>query len=225
MPTSFRDRTEAGQRLAKALAAYTHRPGVIVLALPRGGVPVAFEIARALGVPLDVFLVRKLGVPGHEELAMGAIASGGARVVNRSVVSSLGISEATMDFVAKRELHELQRREHTYRNGRVAPDVTGSTVILVDDGIATGATMRAAIQALRQLGAGRIVVATPTSAWSTAQDLQTEVDEFVSLLRPEDFVSVGQWYDNFTQTTDDEVRALLARARGFSASSLSNHCA
>jgi putative phosphoribosyl transferase len=225
MPTSFRDRTEAGQRLAKALAAYTHRPGVIVLALPRGGVPVAFEIARALGVPLDVFLVRKLGVPGHEELAMGAIASGGARVVNRSVVSSLGISEATMDFVAKRELHELQRRERTYRNGRVAPDVTGSTVILVDDGIATGATMRAAIQALRQLGAGRIVVATPTSAWSTAQDLQTEVDEFVSLLRPEDFVSVGQWYDNFTQTTDDEVRALLERARGFSASSLSNHCA
>lgn len=213
MQTRFRDRTEAGRLLARALAAYTHRSGVVVLALPRGGVPVAFEVAHALGGPLDIFVVRKLGVPGHEELAMGAIASGGVRVVNEEVVSSLGISEAAMEIVAKRELQELQRRERTYRNGRHAPDVSGSTVILVDDGIATGSTMRAAIQALRKLGAGRIVVATPTAAWYTAQEMQTEVDEFVSLLTPEDFGGVGRWYENFSQTTDEEVRQLLERSR------------
>ena len=212
MKTQFRDRTEAGKMLAKSLAKYANRPGVLVLALPRGGVPVAFEVAQALKAPLDVFVVRKLGVPGHEELAMGAIASGGVRVLNKSVVDMLEISDHVIDAVAGRELRELQRRERAYRNHRPAPDVRGRTVILVDDGIATGATMRAAVKALRQLKAGRIIVASPTTALSTAEEMQPEVDEFVAVMTPADFSGVGQWYEDFSQTTDEEVRALLEKA-------------
>ncbi|MBI3418099.1 MAG: phosphoribosyltransferase [Verrucomicrobia bacterium] len=208
----FRDRTEAGQMLAKKLARYANRTDVLVLALPRGGVPVGYEVAQAINVPLDVFVVRKLGVPGHEELAMGAIASGGVRVLNRSVVEGSQISDAVIDAVAAREMRELERRERAYRGDRPMPAAQGCTVILVDDGIATGATMRAAVQALRQLEAGRIVVATPTAALSTAQEMRADVDEFVAVMTPVDFAGVGQWYDNFSQTTDEEVRELLEKA-------------
>ncbi len=212
MRTQFCDRTEAGKMLAKLLAKYANHPGVLVLALPRGGVPVAFEVAQALNAPLDVFVVRKLGVPGHEELAMGAIASGGVRVLNKSVVDMLEISDHVIDAVAGRELRELQRRERAYRNHRPAPDVRGRTIILVDDGIATGSTMRAAVKALRELKAGRIIVASPTAALSTAEEMQPEVDEFVAVMTPANFAGVGQWYEDFGQTTDEEVRALLEKA-------------
>ena len=212
MKTRFQDRTEAGKILAGLLQSYAHRADVLVLALPRGGVPVAFEVAQALHAPLDVFVVRKLGVPGHEELAMGAIASGGVQVLNDDVVAQLGISAAAIQAVAVRERRELQRRERLYRNHRAAPGVRGRTVILVDDGIATGATMRAAIRALRQLQAGRIVVAAPTMAWSTAQEMRAEADECVAAMTPTEFYGVGQWYEDFSQTTDEEVRDLLAVA-------------
>ena len=212
MPTRFRDRKQAGRLLANALADYAHRPEVLVLALPRGGVPVAFEVAQALGAPLDVFVVRKLGVPGHEELAMGAIASGGVRVLNRDVVDLLGVSDEVIESVAERELRELQRRERAYRDHRPAPAIPGRTIILVDDGIATGATMRAAVKALRQLEAGRIVVATPTVALTTAGEMQSEVDEFVALMTPAEFGGVGRWYKDFSQTSDGEVRELLEKA-------------
>lgn len=208
----FRDRVEAGQMLAKRLAKYADRSGVLVLALPRGGVPVAYEVARALEAPLDVFVVRKLGVPGHEELALGAIASGGVRVLNSSVVESLGITEEEIDAIARKELRELNRRERAYRDDRPAPEVRGRTIILVDDGIATGSTMYAAIAALRQRGAGRIVVATPTVARTTYEEMRTQVDEFVAVIMPEEFYGVGQWYQDFSQTTDEEVRALLDQA-------------
>ena len=208
----FRDRVEAGRLLAKQLTKYARRSDVLVLALPRGGVPVAFEVAQALHAPLDVYVVRKLGVPGHEELAMGAIASGGVRVLNGSVIESLGIPDASIDAVAAREFRELQRRERAYRAGRAAPDVQGRTVILVDDGIATGSTMRAAVEALRQLEAARVVVATPTAASSTVREMRPEVDEFVAVIMPEEFYGVGQWYEDFSQTTDEEVRALLERS-------------
>ena len=208
----FQDRTEAGQRLAEELTAYADRPDVLVLALPRGGVPVAFEVARALKAPLDVFLVRKLGVPGHEELAMGAIASGGVRVLSHQVVSALGIGEAQIESIAAEETRELERRERAYRGDRPPPDVRGRTVILVDDGLATGATMRAAIAALREQGPAEIVVAVPTAAASTCDELRSEVDEVVCAITPEPFYAVGLWYRDFSQTTDDEVRELLERA-------------
>ncbi|MGH2356065.1 MAG: phosphoribosyltransferase [Chloroflexota bacterium] len=214
MRRRFRDRAEAGQVLAAGLAAYANRPDVIVLALPRGGLPVGFEVAKALGAPLDVFLVRKLGVPGHEELAMGAIASGGVRVLNHDVVDTLFISGQVIDAVAAREQQEMARRERAYRGDRSAPDVRGRAVILVDDGLATGSTMRAAAVALRQQAPRRIVVAVPVAAPATCEELgaEAEVDEIVCAWTPEPFHGVGLWYDDFSQTTDDEVRDLLAQA-------------
>ena len=210
-PERFRNRNEAGRLLAKRLTAYANRPDVLVLALPRGGVPVAYEVARALGAPLDVFVVRKLGVPGHEELAMGAVATGGVRVLNDQIVQRLRIPEYIIDAVAAREQPELGRRERLYRGGRPPPDVRGRTVILVDDGLATGATMRAAIMALRQLQPARIVVAIPTASPETCEELKAEVDEVVCAITPEPFLAVGHWYEDFSQTTDEEVRDLLAR--------------
>ena len=211
MPTAFRDRSEAGQLLAERLIAYAGRPDILVLALPRGGVPVAYEVARALGAPLDIFVVRKLGIPGHEELAMGAIASGGVRVLNDDVVQALHIPERVIEAVAARELRELERRERAYRGDRPAPDVRDRTVILVDDGLATGSTMRAAVAALRRLGPARIVVAVPTAAPSTCEEFRREADECICQITPEPFHAVGLWYQDFSQTTDDEVRDLLDR--------------
>jgi predicted phosphoribosyltransferase len=210
-PQRFRNRTDAGRQLAEKLAAYTHRPDVLVLALPRGGVPVGGEVARALGAPLDIFLVRKLGVPGYEELAMGAVATGSVRVLNDEIVRGLGISEHEIDAAVARELQELARRERLYRGDRPPPDVAGRTVILVDDGLATGATMRAAIRASRQQQPARIVVAVPTASADTSETLKTEADDVVCAMTPEPFFAVGHWYEDFTQTTDDEVRELLAR--------------
>lgn len=210
-PQRFHDRHDAGRVLAARLFAYAHRPDVIVLALPRGGVPVAYEVARALGAPLDVFVVRKLGVPGHEELAMGAVATGGVRVLNESVVNTLGIPDDVIDAVAVREERELARRERLYRDARPPPDVRGKTAILVDDGLATGATMHAAIRALRQQHPARIVVAVPVAAPETCEALRAEVDEVICALTPEPFLAVGFWYEDFAQTADDEVRDLLAR--------------
>lgn len=210
--TRFRDRADAGRRLAASLARYAGRDDVVVLALPRGGVPVAFEVARALGAPLDVFLVRKLGVPGHEELAMGAIASGGTRVLNEEIVQTLGIPDRVIEVVAAREQQELARRERAYRGHRPAVDVQGRTVILIDDGLATGASMRAAAAALRRAGPQRLVVAVPLAAAETCEALRDEVDEVVCAWTPEPFHAVGFWYDDFSQTPDEEVRELLARA-------------
>ena len=207
----FRDRRDAGRRLAERLEAYSNRPEVIVLALPRGGVPVAYEVARALRVSLDVFLVRKLGVPGSEELAMGAVATGGVRVLNDEIVKRLGIPDFIIETVAAKELQELARRERLYRGGRPAPDVRGRTVILVDDGLATGATMHAAIQALRQQQPARIIVAVPTAPPDTCEQMRKEVDEVVCAMTPEPFHAVGRWYEDFSQTTDEEVRALLSQ--------------
>lgn len=207
----FRDRTDAGRCLAGMLPAYAARSDVVVLGLPRGGVPVAYEVARALGAPLDVFLVRKLGVPGHEELAMGAIASGGTRVLNDEIVGALGIPPEVIDAVAARETAELSRRERAYRGDRPPVDVRARTVILIDDGLATGATMRAAAAALRQAGPRRLVVAVPLASREACDAFRTEVDEVVCASRPEPFHAVGLWYDDFSQTTDAEVRALLAR--------------
>jgi len=187
-------------------------PDLIVLALPRGGVPVAYEVARALGAPLDVFVVRKLGVPGHEEYAMGAIATGGVRVLNEELVRTLGMPERVLDAVAAREQQELARRERLYRGQRQPPEVRGRTVILVDDGLATGATMQAAVKALRRLQPARIVVAVPTASPDTCEQLRTEADEVICATTPEPFHAVGLWYQDFSQTTDDEVRELLARA-------------
>jgi len=206
----FRDRQDAGRRLAERLGPISG--DVLVLGLPRGGIPVAYEVARSLQAPLDVFVVRKLGVPGQEELAMGAIATGNVRVVNRDVVDALRIPPRILDQVAESEALELERRERSYREGRPAPSVAGKTVILVDDGLATGSTMRAAVAALRQLGPARIVVAVPVAAASTCQELRAEVDEVVCLATPEPFLAVGRFYEDFSQTMDDEVRALLAEA-------------
>ncbi len=211
--TRFRDRSEAGRLLAARLEpAYAGRSDVIVLGLPRGGVPVALEIARGLGAPLDVFVVRKLGVPGHEELAMGAIASGGVIVLNDEVVRELGLDRAIIEEVAEREARELARRELAYRGGRPPPDVAGRAAILVDDGLATGSTMRAAVAALRRQGPAAVVVAVPVGAYSTCVDLAREVDDLVCLATPEPFYAVGLWYEDFRQTTDAEVRALLESA-------------
>ena len=205
----FRDRVEAGEELAAQLAAYRDRDEVVVLALPRGGVPVAREVSRALGVPFDVYVVRKLGVPGHEELAMGAIATGGVRQVNRDVVEALGIPANVIDAVAAREQLELDRREQEYRGNRRALSLANKTVILVDDGLATGSTMRAAVVAVRQQHPARVIVAVPVGAASTCADLATEADEVVCVRTPDPFVAVGLWYRDFTPTTDHEVRALL----------------
>jgi len=214
----FRDRTEAGQILAEKLAAYAHCPDVLVLALPRGGVPVGYEVAQALHAPLDVFLVRKLGLPGQEELAMGAIASGGIRVLNEEVIDKLNIPEEVIDAVAAEEQQELIRRERSYRDGRPPPDVRGRTVILVDDGLATGSTMRAAVAALRQQGPACIVVAVPVGAAETCAELQRQADKVVCVHTPEPFYAVGAWYEDFSQTTDEEVRDLLTRAAHFQTS-------
>ncbi|MBI5774264.1 MAG: phosphoribosyltransferase [Verrucomicrobia bacterium] len=209
MTSSFRNRVEAGRALAKKLARYTHRPDVLILALPRGGVPVGREVARALHAPLDVFLVRKLGVPGHEELAMGAIATGGVQVLNEEVVKSLNIPNHAIAAAAAREQRELERRERAYRGNRPAPSVAGRTVIVIDDGIATGSTMLAAVEALRRQRPARIVIATPVAARDTAAKLGRVADEFIAVLTPVDFSGVGQWYDDFSQTTDEEVRLCL----------------
>jgi predicted phosphoribosyltransferase len=194
------------------LTPYAHHPDVIVLALPRGGVPVGYEIARELGVTLDVFVVRKLGVPGHEELAMGAIAGGGVSVVNDEVVAALGISEEAFEQATAREAEEVSRRERLYRGDRPPPALEGRTVILVDDGLATGSTMRAAVAAVRRRNPARVVVAVPVAAESTCEQLRGEADEVVCVATPPWFSSVGQWYLEFSQTTDAEVRDLLERA-------------
>jgi predicted phosphoribosyltransferase len=212
MADRFRDRREAGARLAERLAAYAGRPDVIVLALPRGGVPVASEVARTLRAPLDVFLVRKLGVPFHRELAMGAIASGGVRVLNTAIVDALGIPTEVIDAVAREEEAELARREREYRGDRSTPDVRGKIVLLVDDGLATGATMRAAATALRRLGPARVVVAVPTASPDACAEMAEVADEVVCAETPAPFLAVGAWYDDFSETTDQDVRRLLAQA-------------
>jgi putative phosphoribosyl transferase len=210
--TRFRDRKDAGRALADRLSDYIDQPDVRVLALPRGGVPVGYEVARALHAPLDIFLVRKLGVPGHEELAMGAIASGGVRILNEEVVRMTGVTQAQIAAVAADEQKELERRGREYRGGHPAPDVQGRTVILVDDGLATGSTMRAAAAALKEQGPERLVVAVPVAARETCEAFQAEVDEVVCAMTPEPFHAVGLWYEDFSQTTDGEVRELLERS-------------
>ena len=208
----FRDRYDAGEALAERLRQFAGDPDVVVLALPRGGVPVGYVAARELGVPLDVFVVRKLGTPGQTELAMGAIASGGVRVLNRDVVEALGIPEWAIEQVTQQEQEELERRERQYRGDRPPLDVRGKTVILVDDGLATGSTMRAAAAALRKAGATRILVAVPVASRATCDQLREEGYEVVCAANPEPFYAVGQWYKDFAQTTDEEVRELLERA-------------
>lgn len=209
----YRNRRHAGQILASLLLEYRGRDDVRVLALPRGGVPVAEAVADELGAPLDVFLVRKLGVPGYEELAMGAVSTGDVRVLNSSVIRSCSISSALLDAIAARELQELRRRESLYRGERPAPDVQGMSVILVDDGLATGATMRAAVQALRRLEPARIVVAVPIGSQEACAKLQIEADEVICPLAPPDFDAVGAYYEDFSQTSDEEVCAVLASSR------------
>lgn len=212
MPSRFHDRRDAGKQLAKSLGAYAGRHDVIVLALPRGGVPVGYEVARALDAPLDVFIVRKLGVPGQEELAMGAIASGGIRVLDRALIEQLHIPDLAIERVEQFERRELERRERLYGGAHHAPDVHGQVVILVDDGIATGASMHAAIDALRQQEPKAIVVAAPVGAPETCSTLGLKADACACLSSPRPFYGVGMWYEDFDQTTDDEVRALLEDA-------------
>jgi predicted phosphoribosyltransferase len=209
----FRDRREAGRVLAQSLSRYAGRPDVQVLGLPRGGVPVAYDVAHALGAPLDVFLVRKLGVPGHEELAFGAIATGGVRLLNRDVMDSLRLPEEVVEEVVAVESAELDRRERAYRDGRPAPDVRDRIVILVDDGLATGASMRAAVAALRKLNPARVVAAVPVAARQTCVLMAREVDELVCARVPEPFHAVGLWYVDFSQTSDEEVGDLLRLAK------------
>ncbi|HEX6105544.1 MAG TPA: phosphoribosyltransferase [Gemmatimonadales bacterium] len=210
----FHDRTEAGQRLAEALAPLAGAPDLLVLALPRGGVTVGAEVARRLGAPLDVILVRKLGVPGHEELAMGAIASGGVRILSEDVIDALGISDRDIAAVAAAEEDELERRERAYRGARSPLAVEDRTVILVDDGLATGSTMRAAAAALRSQHPRRLIAAVPVAPAQTCEALRGEVDEVVCTRTPEPFHSVGEWYENFEQTSDEEVRRLLGATEG-----------
>jgi putative phosphoribosyl transferase len=208
MNRRFRDRADAGRQLAEKLDAFAGRTDVIVLALPRGGVPIGYQVAKALNAPLDIFLVRKLGVPGHEEFAKGAIASGGVRVLNGQLVRQLPNAEALIEVVTQRETAELQRREREYRNGRPLLDVRGKTVILVDDGLATGSTMRAAVRALRKRDVAEIIVAVPVGAPEACAEFQDEVDEVVCLMMPRNFRAVGRFYQDFSQTTDNEVREL-----------------
>ncbi|HSP17550.1 MAG TPA: phosphoribosyltransferase [Thermoanaerobaculia bacterium] len=216
----FRDRDEAGTLLGRELARRLGtRDDLVVLALPRGGVPVGFGVAQALGAPLDVFVVRKLGVPGHEELAMGAIATGGVRVLNDEVLGYIPVSREAIEAVATREQQELERREQAYRGNRPPLDVTGKTVIVVDDGLATGSTMRAAVRALRKMQPRAIIVAVPVAARQTCSELRKEVDDLVCLRTPEPFQAVGLWYETFDQTPDEEVHELLDRAAGAGKSS------
>lgn len=208
----FQDRAQAGRKLAERLAHYSNRPDVLILALPRGGVPVAFEVAEALKAPLDVLVVRKLGTPGQEELAMGAIASGGVRVLHDEVVRTLGISAREIEAVTVKEQKELERREQAYRGDRPFPDLHGRVLIVVDDGIATGTTMRAAIAALKGQHPSRLVVAIPVAPLSTCEELKMEVPEVICLLTPEALYAISLWYERFPQTSDEEVRDLLERA-------------
>src|SRR6188472_2913111 len=212
MERAFVNRTEAGRLLAEKLENYANRNDVLVLGLPRGGVPVAYEVAKRLHAPLDVFIVRKLGVPGFEELAAGAIASGGVRVLNEDVVRAISYASEAIEAVTARETAELQRREQTYRDGRAAPELRDKIAIVVDDGLATGATMRAAVKALQQRGAGKIVVAVPVGPPDTCHEISKEADETICLSTPPFFQAVGQYYDDFSQTSDDDVRELLTRA-------------
>jgi predicted phosphoribosyltransferase len=213
MVARFQDRYEAGRELARLLGVYAGRQDVLVLALPRGGVPVGFEVARALRAPLDVFIVRKLGVPGHEELAMGAIASGDVVVLNDEVINDLQIPPRVIELVAAAEKEELDQRERLYRDNRLPPDPGGRIVILVDDGLATGSTMRAAIEALRSQAPARTVVAVPLAAPQTCAAFRLEVDEIVCARTPDPFYAVGLWYDDFSPTTDQEIHRLLRRSR------------
>jgi putative phosphoribosyl transferase len=208
----FKNRTDAGRKLAAKLTRYADHEDVLVLALPRGGVPVAYEVAKQLKAPLDVFLVRKLGVPGHEELAMGAIASGGVRVVNEELINYLGIPDEVIDAIAAVEQRELERRAVAYRDDRPPPEIKDRVVILIDDGLATGSTMRAAAASLRLQKPRRIVVAVPVSSPETCDEFRSEVDEIVCAFTPQHFQGVGLWYDDFSQTSDEEVRELLKRA-------------
>jgi putative phosphoribosyl transferase len=212
MQTRFQDRREGGRHLAQELRRYARRSDVVVLALPRGGVPVGYEIALRLGLPLDVFLVRKLGVPGHEEYAMGAMASGGVIFLNEDVIRQLRISEEEIQSVIDRESHELDRREEAYNSRQPRLDVKDCAVILVDDGLATGSTMKAAVQAVREKQPKEVVVAVPVAPSSTARAFQNVADEFVCVMQPENFSAVGEWYVDFDQTTDEEVRDLLQKA-------------
>jgi putative phosphoribosyl transferase len=212
MSALYRDRFDAGRRLATLLSSYANRQDVLVLALPRGGVPVGYEVARALNVPMDIFLVRKLGLPGYEELAMGAIASGGLQVANDDVVRQFNVPDDVIKSIAAGELRELERREQVYRAGRPPVDLTNKAVILVDDGLATGSTMRAAVQALRQSQPASILVAVPVGAPDTCANLREEADDVICAQTPENFSAVGRWYIDFSQTTDEEVCQLLNRA-------------
>ncbi len=205
----FKDRRDAGRKLAERLSEHADDPNLLVLALPRGGVPVAYEVAQALGAELDIFLVRKLGVPGHEELAMGAIATGGVRVLNDSVVNALNIPDKVIDAVAEREQAELERRARAYRGERPRAQIEGRTVIIIDDGLATGASMRAAVAGLRAQAPAKIVAAVPTASPETCEMFEDEVDKIVCAVTPQPFFGVGFWYDDFSQTTDEEVRSLL----------------
>jgi predicted phosphoribosyltransferase len=207
----FLDRYDAGRKLAAALSRYADQPDLLILALPRGGVPVAYEVARALHAPLDVFLVRKLGFPGHPELAMGAIATGGVRIIDQQLIRMYGVPPEVIERVTAAEQRELERRERLYRDDRPPPGVKGRTVILVDDGLATGSTMRAAVEALRQEGASKIVVAVPVAPPETCEALSAEVDDIICAATPEPFRAVGVWYADFSETGDEEVREILAR--------------
>ncbi|HET6426339.1 MAG TPA: phosphoribosyltransferase [Planctomycetaceae bacterium] len=219
----FRDRTDAGRQLATMLTHYADRPDVIVLALPRGGVPVAFEVASRLHAPLDVFMVRKLGVPGHEELAMGALASGGVQILNQELVDALDISDDQIAATVAQESAELTRRERAYRDDRPPIDVRGRTVILIDDGLATGATMRAAVAAVNRQKPAKLIVAVPVGAAETCRELRNETDETICFRTPAHFRAVGMWYQNFSQTTDDEVRTLLKQSGQHRASANTSH--
>jgi putative phosphoribosyl transferase len=207
----FRNRIEAGQVLSQYLQEYKNRPGVLVLGLPRGGVPVAYEVASGLNASLDVFIVRKLGVPGHEELGMGAIATGGVRILHEGIIRELGISQETIDRVSGREQEELERRERLYRGERLAPAIAGRTVIIVDDGLATGSTMKAAVQAIRRQNPDRLIVAVPTAPAEACEQFRQIADEVVCAVTPDPFFAVGGSYADFSQTTDDEVRDLIER--------------
>ena len=211
----FLNRRDAGRQLAAKLAGYSNDPGVLVLGLPRGGVPVAYEVARALHAPLEVFVVRKLGVPGHRELAMGAIASDGTRILNMDVIKALGIVPADLESVAASELLELERQQRIYRGNAPLPKLSERTIIVVDDGLATGSTMRAAVGALRQSMPARIIVAVPVAAAETVRRLREEADAVICLSAPPDFHAVSTWYEDFSQTSDEEVRDSLRRAAGF----------
>ncbi|MBA2651952.1 MAG: phosphoribosyltransferase [Tatlockia sp.] len=208
----FLNRHEAGIALAKELKPYSHQSEAIIIALPRGGVPVAYEIAKALSIPLDILIVRKLGVPGHEELAMGAISSGDTIIFNDEIINSLNLSDSVIQSVIQIEKKELNRRESLYRNNKPLPSLKDKTVILVDDGIATGATMLAALQSITQQKAAQLIIAVPVAALSTCKEFASKAHQFICLLKPVDFYAVGLWYEDFTQTTDEEVAELLIKA-------------